>query len=65
MKIYGTEPEQVIHALDEGAPSVDRMDTGIVACKRRIQVFEQNGRFQDMISDAQAWCFLARWPISD
>lgn len=46
--------EQVIHALDEGAPSVDRMDAGIVARKRRIQVFEQNGRFRDMISDAQA-----------
>ena len=27
MKIYGTEPEQVIHALDEGAPGVEGLDT--------------------------------------
>ena len=45
--------EQVIRALDAGAPSVDRLDAGIVARKRRINVFEQAGRFQDMISDAQ------------
>ena len=45
--------EQVIRALDQGAPSVDRMDAGIVARKRRINVFEQAGRFQDMIQDAQ------------
>ncbi len=46
--------EQTIRALDEVGLSVDRMDAGIVARKLRIQVFEQNGRFQDMISDAQA-----------
>lgn len=46
--------EQVIRALDQGAPSVDRMDAGIVARKRRISVFEQMGRFQDMIPDAEA-----------
>ena len=46
--------EQVIRALDAGAPSIDRMDAGIVARKRRINVFEQAGRFQDMIPDAQA-----------
>jgi len=46
--------EQVISALDQGAPSIDRLDAGIVALKRRINVFEQAGRFQDMILDAQA-----------
>lgn len=46
--------EQVIRALDEGAPSVDRMDALIVALKRRINVFELAGRFQDMIPDAKA-----------
>ena len=46
--------EQVIRALDEGAPSIDRMDAGIVARKRRMTVFEQAGRFQDMVSDARA-----------
>lgn len=45
--------EQVIRALDAGSPSVDRMDALIVALKRRINVFEQAGRSQDMISDAQ------------
>lgn len=46
--------EQTIRALDEVGLSVDRMDAGIVARKRRIQVFEQNGRYRDMIPDAQA-----------
>jgi AraC-like DNA-binding protein len=46
--------EQVIRALDQGAPSIDRMDAGIVARKRRILVFEEVGRFRDMIPDAQA-----------
>ena len=46
--------EQVIRSLDQGAPSIDRMDALIVARKRRILVFEQCDRFQDMIPDAQA-----------
>lgn len=46
--------EQVISTLDQGVPSVDRMDAGIVARKRRIMVMEQVGRFQDMIPEAQA-----------
>lgn len=46
--------EQVIRTLDQGVPSVDRMDAGIVARKRRIMVMEQAGRFQDMIPEAQA-----------
>ena len=45
--------EQVIRALDAGAPSIDRMDAGIVALKRRINVFEQAGLFQDIIPDAR------------
>jgi len=46
--------EQVIRTLDAGAPSIDRMDAGIVARKRRMTVFEQAGRFQDMVPDAKA-----------
>lgn len=46
--------EQVIRALDQGAPSVDRMDALIVARKRRISVLEQAGRFRDMIPDAES-----------
>lgn len=46
--------EQTIRALDQVGLSVDRMDAGIVARKRRMLVLEEAGRFQDMISDAQA-----------
>lgn len=46
--------EQVIGALEKGAPSVDRMDASIVARKRRIVVLDKAGRYQDIISDAQA-----------
>ena len=46
--------EQVIGALEKGAPSVDRMDAGIVARKRRIVVLDKAGRYLDIISDAQA-----------
>ena len=46
--------EQVIGALEKGAPSVDRMDAGIVARKRRITVLDNAGRYLDIISDAQA-----------
>lgn len=46
--------EQVIGALEKGDPSVDRMDAGIVARKRRIVVLDKAGRYLDIISDAQA-----------
>ena len=46
--------EEVINALDKGAPSVDRMDAGIVARKRRITAMDQAGRYWDIIPDAQA-----------
>ena len=46
--------EQVIRTLDRGTLSVDRMDAGIVARKRRIIALEQMGRFQDMIPEAKA-----------
>ncbi len=46
--------EQVIGALEKGEPSVDRMDAGIVARKRRISVLDQAGRYRDIIQDAQA-----------
>lgn len=46
--------EQVIRVLDQGEPSIDRMDAGIIARKRRINVYELAGRAQDMISDARA-----------
>ena len=46
--------EQVIRALDQGAPSIDRMDAGIVARKRRIFVYEEAGRYKEMIQDAEA-----------
>ena len=46
--------EQVIGALEKGEPSVDRMDAGIVARKRRIVMLDKAGRYLDIISDAQA-----------
>lgn len=46
--------EQAIRALDQGAPSVDRMDAGIVARKRRIFALDQLGRYADIPADAQA-----------
>lgn len=46
--------EQAINALEKGAPSVDRMDAGIVARKRRIVVLDHACRYQDIIPDAQA-----------
>ena len=46
--------EHVIRTVDTGAPSLDRMDALIIALKRRINVFEMAGRFQDMITDAKA-----------
>ena len=38
-----------------------RMEAGIVARKRRIMVFEEVGRFRDMIPDPQAFSYLDRY----
>lgn len=46
--------EKAINALEKGDPSVDRMDAGIVARKRRIVVLDHAHRYQDIIPDAQA-----------
>lgn len=46
--------ERAIHTLAQGEPSIDRMDASIVALKRRIVVYEQAGRYPEMIADAQA-----------
>ena len=46
--------EKAINALEKGDPSVDRMDAGIVARKRRINVLDHAHRYQDIIPDAQA-----------
>lgn len=46
--------EKAINALEKGDPSVDRMDAGIVARKRRIVVLDHACRYQDIIPDAQA-----------
>ena len=46
--------DQVIKALDEGAPSVDRLDAGIVARKRKITVLDEDGNFEAIIPEAAA-----------
>lgn len=46
--------DQVIYTLGQGEPSVDRMDAGIVALKRRIIVLDKAGRYHDIIPDAEA-----------
>ena len=46
--------DAVIAALDAGAPSVDRMDAGIVARKRKINVLEEQGRYAEVIPEAEA-----------
>ena len=46
--------DQVIHALDAGAPSVDRMDAGIVARKRKIAVLDEDGNNDAVIPEASA-----------
>ena len=45
---------QVIKALDEGPLSVDRMDAGIVARKRKIIVLEEDGNFEAVIPEGMA-----------
>ena len=46
--------DQVIQALGTGGPSVDRMDAGIVARKRKIAVLEEDGNFEAVIPEAMA-----------
>ena len=49
-----TQLDAVIAALDAGAPSVDRMDAGIVARKRKISILEEEGLYAEMIPEAEA-----------
>ena len=46
--------EQVINKLDQGNPSIDRLDAGIVARKRRIIALDRAGRHREIIPDAEA-----------
>ena len=46
--------DQVIQALEAGGPSVDRMDAGIVARKRKIAVLEEDGNYEAVIPEAMA-----------
>ncbi|MBR4827037.1 MAG: AraC family transcriptional regulator [Bacteroidales bacterium] len=46
--------DQVIQALDAGPLSVDRMDAGIVARKRKINVLEEDGNFEAVIPEGMA-----------
>lgn len=46
--------DEVIQALDAGAPSVDRLDAGIVARKRKITVLDEDGNFAAIIPEANA-----------
>lgn len=43
--------DQVIKALDAGPLSVDRMDAGIIARKRKIAVLEEDGNFEAVIPE--------------
>ena len=45
---------QVIKALDAAPLSVDRMDAGIVARKRKIIVLEEDGNFEAVIPEGKA-----------
>ena len=46
--------DQVIKALDSGPLSIDRMDAGIVARKRKITVLDEDGNFDAIIPEAKA-----------
>ena len=46
--------DAVIGTLDAGAPSVDRLDAGIVARKRKITVLDEDGNFEAIIPEAEA-----------
>ena len=45
---------RTIRALDEEKPSIDRMDAGIIARKRKILFLEEVGRYYEMIPEAYA-----------
>ena len=46
--------DQVIKALDASPLSIDRMDAGIVARKRKITVLDEDGNFDAIIPEAKA-----------
>ena len=46
--------DQVIRALDAGPLSVDRMDAGIVARKRKIIVLDEDGNYDAIIPEGKA-----------
>ena len=46
--------DQVIKDLDAGPLSVDRMDAGIVARKRKITVLDEDGNYAALIPEAEA-----------
>jgi AraC-like DNA-binding protein/methyl coenzyme M reductase gamma subunit len=46
--------DEVIKALDAGAPSMDRLDAGIIARKRKITVLDEDGNFGAIIPEARA-----------
>ena len=46
--------DEVIKALDAGPLSVDRLDAGIVARKRKITVLDEDGNFEAIIPEAEA-----------
>ena len=46
--------DQVIKTLDAGPLSVDRMDAGIIARKRKIIVLEEDGNFEAVIPEGMA-----------
>ena len=46
--------DQVIQTLETGPLSVDRMDAGIIARKRKIALLTEDGNFAAIISEAEA-----------
>ena len=46
--------DQVIRTLEAGPLSVDRMDAGIIARKRKITVLEEDGSFEAVIPEGMA-----------
>lgn len=46
--------DEVISALSAGPLSVDRLDAGIVARKRKITVLDEDGNFEAIIPEAEA-----------
>ncbi len=46
--------DKTLKALTGGPLSIDRMDTYIVACKRRINISEEQGKYEEIIPLAQS-----------